>query len=406
MSKCRICKSDRLTRFLDLGNQPHCNRFLKKEELNGPENFYPLDLFFCSDCALVQMVNVVPAEVMFKDHPYVSGTTATLSEHFRNVAKEAIDTFHVPSNALVVDIGSNDGTFLKGFSSFAVRTLGVEPAAKIAKLATDAGIPTVNDFFSSRVATEIRKQHGPAKIINAAGVFFHVDDLDDFVLGVRQLLDDDGVFVVQAIYLVDMIERNSFDNVYHEHVCHYSIKPLDVLFDRFDMEIFDVHRVPIHGGSIVAHVGKKGRFRRTAEADRLKAEEKVKGLHDLKRFQEFATKAAQIKTELVSTLRDLKSKGKRIAAYGAPAKGNTLLNYCQIGPDILDYAVEKNPLKCGMYSPGMHIPVITEQEASERVPDYFLLLPWNFGEELLAKEKDYRSKGGKFIIPIPEPRIV
>jgi SAM-dependent methyltransferase len=352
------------------------------------------------------MVEVVPAEVMFRDHPYVSGTTSTLSEHFRSVAKELVDTFHVGSGDLVVDIGSNDGTFLKGFSSFPVRTLGVEPAAKIARLAADAGIDTVNDFFSTRIARGIRKQYGLAKIINAAGVFFHVDDLDDFVRGVRELLDDDGVFVVQAIYLVDMIERNSFDNVYHEHVCHYSIKPLDVLFDRFDMEIFDVRRVPIHGGSIVAHVGKKGRFPRTAEPDRLKAEEHAKGLHDLKRFEEFSDKARQIRTALRSILHDLKLLGKRVAAYGAPAKGNTLLNYCNIGPDILEYAVEKNPLKCGLYTPGMHIPVIDEQEAASRVPDYYLLLPWNFAEELLAKEAPYRSHGGRFIVPIPEPRIV
>jgi hypothetical protein len=343
---------------------------------------------------------------MFKDHPYVSGTTATLSEHFRSVARELVEAFRVPHDALVVDIGSNDGTFLKGFSPFSVRTLGVEPATKIARLATDAGINTVNDFFSSRVAGEIRKKHGPARIINAAGVFFHVDDLDDFVLGVRELLDDAGVFVVQAIYLVDMIERNSFDNVYHEHVCHYSIKPLDVLFDRFGMEIFDVRRVPIHGGSIVAHVGKKGRFRRTSEADRLKAEEQAKGLHDLNRFEEFAQKARQIRAALQSMLQDLKTLGKRVAAYGAPAKGNTLLNYCKIGPDMLEYAVEKNPLKCGLYTPGMHIPVIDEKEAASRVPDYYLLLPWNFAEELLAKEAGYRSRGGRFILPIPEPRIV
>jgi SAM-dependent methyltransferase len=406
MPKCRICKGGRLTKFLDLGEQPHCNRFLSKEELNQPEKFYPLDLYFCADCALVQMVNVVPAETMFKDHPYVSGTTATLSEHFRKVAQELVAAFQIPAGALVVDIGSNDGTFLKGFGSFPVRTLGVEPATKIARLATATGIETVNDFFSRHVAAQIRERHGAAKIINAAGVFFHVDDLDDFVLGVRHLLDDDGVFVVQAIYLVDMIERNSFDNVYHEHVCHYSIKPLDVLFDRFDMEIFDVRRVPIHGGSIVAHVGKKGRFRRTVEADRLKAEEQAKGLHDLKRFQEFAARAEQIKTELVSILKDLKSKAKRVAAYGAPAKGNTLLNYCKIGSDLLEYAAEKNLLKCGLYTPGMHIPVITEEDAASRLPDYYLLLPWNFAEELLAKEKEYRLRGGKFIVPIPEPRVL
>jgi hypothetical protein len=379
---------------------------LKKEDLSRPEPFYPLDLHFCSDCALVQMVEVVPPEVMFKDHPYVSGTTATLSEHFRGVAKEAMKRFEVPTNALVVDIGSNDGTFLKGFSGFPVRTLGVEPATRIANLARESGIETVNDFFCNRIAEEIRRTHGPAKIINAAGVFFHVDKLDDFVLGVRNLLADDGVFVVQAIYLVDMIERNSFDNIYHEHVCHYSIKPLQVLFERFGMEIFDVHRAAIHGGSIIAHVGMKGRFRNSGNADRLVRQEQQLGLHDLPRFQQFAAKAQEIKMTLVSMLRQIKSEGKRIAAYGAPAKGNTLLNYCQIGPDILDYATEKNKLKCGMYTPGMHIPVIPEEEAWSNPPEYYLMLPWNFLDELLEKEKDHRARGGKFVVPIPEPRII
>jgi SAM-dependent methyltransferase len=406
MPKCRICKGSRLTQFLDLGDQPHCNKFLKAEELSQPEMFYPLDLYFCSDCALVQMIHVVSPEAMFKDHPYVSGTTTTLGTHFRTVAEELIDAFRVRSGALIVDIGSNDGTFLKQFSSFGVRTVGVEPATRIANLATTSGIDTINEFFSSRIAADIRNKYGPAKIINAAGVFFHVDDLDDFVLGVQHLLDDDGIFVVQAIYLVDMIERNSFDNVYHEHLCHYSIKPLDILFERFDMEIVDVRRVPIHGGSIVAQVAGKGRFARTASVDRLKSEEREKGLHEVGRFREFAAKAQQIRADLMSVLLNVKSKSKRIAAYGAPAKGNTLLNYCKIGPDILEYAVEKNTLKCGLFTPGMHVPVITEREASLNPPDYYLLLPWNFADELLAKEEPFRSRGGKFIVPIPEPRVV
>lgn len=403
---CRICKGNRLTKFISLGQHPPPNRFLRKEQLNDPEPLCPADLYFCGDCALVQMLDVMPPEVMFKDHPYVSGTTATLSQHFQSVANELMERFEVPRGALVVDIGSNDGTFLKCFASFPVRVLGVEPAAKIAAIATNAGIDTVNEFFSSKIASEIRTKHGGAKLINAAGVFFHVDNLDDFVLGVQKLLADDGVFVVQAIYLVDMIERNSFDNIYHEHVCHYSIKPLEILFERFGMEIFDVRRVSIHGGSIVAYVSKKGRFPRSPSVANLRAEEEQKGFHGIERFEEFAAKAEQVKKDLLAILRDLKSQGKRIVAYGAPAKGNTLLNYCRIGTDILDYAVEKNPLKWGLYTPGMHIPVIPEEDARSNPPDYYLMLAWNFLDELLAKEKDYRAKGGKFVVPIPEPRII
>jgi len=395
MRSCRICKGKDLHKFLSLGDQPHCNRFLTKEELAWEEPFYPLDLYFCQDCALVQL-----------GYPYVSGTTTTLPHHFQQLAGEIVSRFELAPGSLVVDIGSNDGTFLKGFQSLGLRTLGLDPAINIAKIANDSGIETIPEFFGNDIASRIVVEKGKAHLITAAGVFYHVPDLDDFVEGVKTLLIDDGVFVVQAIYLMDMLDKNSFDNIYHEHLCYYSLKPLTLLFKRFDMEVFDVERTGIHGGSIIVYVRKGITASPKESVDALLALEEERGLYSLETYRQFASRVVRVKEKLVALLNQLRSEGKRIAAYGAPAKGNTMLNYCQIGPDTLEYAVEKNPLKHARYTPGTHIPVIAEEQARQSPPDYYLVLPWNFLDEFLQKEERYRENGGKFIVPIPEPHII
>lgn len=405
IQRCRICGSDRLQRFLSLGSQPHCNRFLRRDEL-GSEPSYPLDVYFCHECALVQLGHTVPREVMFLDHPYVSGTTQSLTEHFSRLATKIAARHQLTPSDLVVDVGSNDGTWLKQFRRLGVRTLGVEPATKIARLAIQEGIQTVVDFFGNQVAAAIRKDKAPAKVITAAGVFFHVDDLHDFVSGVRTLLREDGVFVVQAMYLLDIVERCAFDSIYHEHLCYYSLRPLQVLFDAFDMEIFEAERVDIHGGSFVIYVGTKGARPVSSAVSELLQLEERRSLYSLGVFAEFAGRVAQVKTRLGELLRQLRGRGKRIAAYGASARGNTLLNSCRIGPDILEYAAEKNPLKVGLYTPGMHIPVVADEHWHSDPPDYFLVLAWNFLDEFLAKERGYRERGGKFIVPVPEPRVI
>lgn len=406
MNGCRICRGTNLHKFLSLGDQPHCNRFLKKEELASQEPFYPLDMYFCQDCALVQLGYVVPPEAMFRDYPYVTGTTATLPHHFQGLAKEIVARFKPAPGSLVVDIGSNDGTFLKAFQSFNLRTLGVDPAVNIAEIANQSGIETIPEFFGRDIAARIAREKGKAQVVTAAGVFYHIPGLDDFVEGVRAVLADDGVFVVQAIYLMDMLDKTSFDNIYHEHLCYYSLKPLTVLFDRFDMEVFDVQRTAIHGGSIIVYVRKGSTASPKPSVEALLALEGERGLYSLETYREFASRVGRVKENLVAILNQLRSQGKRIAAYGAPAKGNTMLNYCQIGADLLDYAAEKNPLKQGLYTPGMHIPVIAEEQARENQPDYYLVLPWNFLDEFLQKERGFRENGGKFIVPIPEPYII
>ena len=406
MKKCRICKGTNLEKFLSLGDQPHCNSFLKADQIDQDEPMWPLDLVYCMDCHLVQLSCVVDPEVMFKDYVYVSGTTKTLCEHFRQSAVDLVSEFQLPNESLVVDIGSNDGTFLQQFKDLGMQVAGVDPASNIAKIANERGIETINDFFSVPVSKMIREQRGTASLITAAGVFFHIDDMDEVCKGIYELLDDKGILHVQAIYLGGMLEQTSYDNVYHEHVSYYTLRPLIHLFKRFDMSVFDVRHSGIHGGSLLLYVCKNGAYPIKDSVEKQLAYEHEKEWDTLEAYKKFSVSVQKSRDELVKMLKDLKANGKSIAAYTAPAKGNTLLNYCQIGTDILDCAVEKAPLKIGLYTPGMHIQVVDEDEAMKAPADYLLLLAWNFKDELLRKNQAYHDKGVKFIVPIPFPHIV
>lgn len=406
VTRCRICRSLRLVKFLSLGDQPHCNSFLREDQLSEPEPTWPLELLYCQDCHLVQLSYVVDPELMFRNYVYVSGTTRTLTEHFRWSAQDIVTRFRLQPGDLVTDIGSNDGTWLQQFKNLGMRIIGIDPATNIAQMATEHGIETINDFFGERVARDIRERKGAAQAMTAAGVFFHIDDMDNVCRGVKALLADDGVFHVQAIYLGNMLEQTSFDNVYHEHVSYYTLRPLITLFERFELEVFDVGHSPIHAGSLMLYVGHPGARSIEPSVAQLLEHEHNLGWDSLKPYVEFARRVEAVRDHLCTLLVDLKGQGKRLAAFGAPAKGNTLLNYCNIGTDLLNYAAEKAPLKIGLYTPGMRLPVVDETQAMADPPDYFLLLPWNFKDELLAKNQPYRSAGGKFIIPLPEPHVV
>jgi cyclopropane fatty-acyl-phospholipid synthase-like methyltransferase len=404
--RCRICKGGNLIEFLDLGIQPHCNSFLREDQLKDPEPKYPLKMMFCPDCKLAQLSYVVDADIMFKDYLYVSGTTRTLSEHFRCSAEKLTQKFSLKPDSLVVDIGSNDGTFLKHFQDLGMRTVGVEPADNIAEIAAKNGVETVNDYFSEKTAQKIRAEKGAASLITAAGVFFHIDDMDDVCRGIYELLADDGVLHVQAIYLGDVLKQNSFDNIYHEHLSLYTVTPLTELFSRFGMTIFDLEHSDIHGGTMLYYVCREGARPINESVEKQLEYERSMGWDKLQAYEEFAERVHSIRKELKNILTDLKSQGKRIAAYTAPAKGNTLLNFCEIGPETLECAAERAPLKIGLFTPGTNIPVMDEDEVMKNPPDYFLLLAWNFKDELLQKNQAFRDKGGKFIIPIPYPHIV
>lgn len=403
---CRICGSGDLALFLSLGGQPHCNSFLSSEQLAVPEPRWPLDLLFCRRCSLVQLGHVVDRDLMFRNYLYVSGTTQTLSAHFTEMAQRLVSDFDVAPGQLVVDIGSNDGTFLRQFSALGLQVLGVDPATNVADRASQAGVRTVNDYFGLAIAKQIRAEEGEAQLMTAAGVFFHIDDMDDVCQGVAALLAPDGVFEVQAIYLGGMLEKRSFDNVYHEHLSYYTLAPLIWLFERFSLEIFDVRHSSIHGGTLVARVGHSGAHPVRRSVEDWLSSEREKRYDTLEPYQRFAREVAAIRRDLIALIASLRSRGKRVAAYGAPAKGNTLLNFCGFGADTLEYAAEVAPLKIGLFTPGTHLPVIDESVAFADPPDYFLLLPWNFSDELLSKNRSYLDNGGHFIIPIPVPRIV
>ncbi|MBM3229944.1 class I SAM-dependent methyltransferase, partial [Candidatus Parvarchaeota archaeon] len=342
MENCRICNSSSLYFFLKLGPTPLANRFIKPGEENLPEPKYPLDVCLCSDCGLVQLGFVVPPEILFRDYIYFSSTSDTAKKHFAALAGKVAKDF-ASKGDLVVEIASNDGVLLKNLLGTGIRPLGVEPATNIAKVASEAGVETLNEFFNSATARKIHGEHGPAKVILANNVFAHIADLNDCVLGMQLLLGKDGVAIIEFPHLYDLYENLEFDTVYHEHLSYFSLKPLMRLFSKFDMEIFRAEKFEIHGGTLRIYVQKKGGARNADGEDiaRILAQEEKLGLYSKEAYQKFAKKVEALKTDLVSLLSDLKSKGKRIAIYSAPAKGNTLLNYCGIGLSLVDFAVDK-----------------------------------------------------------------
>ena len=405
MPHCRVCQHETLEMFLSLGPTPLANRFLNREQLEETEPYFPLDVYFCNTCCLVQLVDIVPAQVLFREYPYLTGVSSPMKTHFAALAEEIVQEYHLDPGSLVVDIGSNDGTLLSSFRQFGTRTLGVEPAANIAALANTAGVQTINQFFTPALAEDIARTMGPAKAVLATNVFAHVHDLDSFLQGASELLSADGVLVIEVPYLVDMLDNTEFDTIYHEHVSYFAVRPIVAILTRFGMGIVGLTRIRVHGGSIRVVV-QKSRTQQARVVDRFLTLEAERGLSFVRPYHEFAQRVHSVKDELIELLRNLKAQGLRIAGYGAPAKGNTLLNFCKVGPDLLEYLIDTTPAKQGRFSPGMHIPIYPEQRFHLEPPDYALILAWNYADEILEKETAYRQRGGGFIIPIPRPIVV
>lgn len=401
---CRICGSRDLEKFLSLGPTPLANNFLKEEQL-GQEQYYPLDVYFCNNCYLIQLLDIVPPEVMFRDYAYMTSASNPMKTHFLGLAEEVNKNFKFNKNGMVIDIGSNDGTLLQCFSNYGFNTVGVEPASNIAKLAEEKGIRTVNDFFDVKTAVKIREEFGDAHIITGTNVFAHIDDLESILHGVNHLLSDEGVFIIEAPYLLNLLNNIEFDTIYHEHLSYFSLHPLVYLFKKFDLTVVDVRQIPVHGGSIRVFAQKAHKPQSQNVKDLLLKEQNAE-VYSFDTYLRFAQNVASVKEKLTVLLKKLKEKGSRITGYGATAKGNTLLNYCRIGTDLLDYISDTTFLKQGTYSPGMHIPIVSEKKFHEVPPDYALLLAWNYADEILKKESEYRKKGGKFILPIPEPKVI
>ena len=399
-TQCRSCRSDRLISVLDLGEQPWCNDLVTTDTCDEVKT-YPLHLVSCVECNLLQLNYTVPKEVMFKEHDYLSGTTKTLRDHFYTIAKENKEQFNLGSSDLVVDIGGNDGTQLLQYKKLGMHNVvNVESAHNIARISKQSGVPTINDFFNEYSAN-IDFKESSAKIVNAAGVFFHLEELHSVIKGIKYILAEDGVFTVQCMYAGELVKNESFDMIYHEHLCYYTLDSLINLLKPYGLEVFDAYHSPIHSGSLIVKICHGKKYRPTLSFYSVLEMDKQ---FDLSSFLRFADKMREKQYSLRDYLQTLKDKGKTIYAYGAPAKGNTLLNYEGIDNKLIDKSVEINELKVGKLLPVSNIPI--EMESKEDYPDYYLLLSHNFEDEIIEKNKDLISKGVKFIIPFPEVKVV
>ena len=403
---CRLCAGPDLANVFSLAPTPLANAFVRREALERKQQLYPLDVFFCSACGHLQLLDVIDPVVLYEHYVYVSGTSPVFVRHFKDYADYVIARFETPADGLVVDIASNDGTLLRFFKERGRRILGIDPAKEIAAEARASGIPTVVDFFSPSLADQIRAEHGPANVVSANNIIAHVDDLASFMEGVRRLLAPDGVFVFEVSYLADVVENTLFDTIYHEHLDYHSVKPLAGFFARCGLEMIEAIRVDTHGGSLRGVVQHKGGPRpvgpSVAEAI---AREKAIGLDRAETFRGFAAHIESLKAELVGLLRGLKSQGKRIAGFGAPAKTTTLMYHFGIEPGMIDFIVDDSPLKQGHFTPGMHIPVVPATQLLEHKPDYVLILAWNFAAPIMAKQVAFRQGGGQFIVPLPKVSV-
>jgi hypothetical protein len=405
--RCRSCGSA-VRSFLDLGSTPLANSFLREDQLGTDEPFFPLEVGFCETCTLVQLMHTVPPESIFRDYVYVTSTSSSITEHFHELARGAAERFRLGPDDLVVEFGSNDGTLLRGFEPSGVRTVGIEPATNIAEIARTNGVDTINEFFAPEIARRVRAERGPASYMVGCNVVAHIPDLNATMEGVSTLLSDDGVFQLEAPYLLELLERTEFDTIYHEHFFYFSLKALEHVIERHGLRIFDVEFFPqVHGGSIRVSVCRTGAGRvQTPVARHALEREQDAGVGDFTTYANFADRVAGIRSRLLELLQGVRRDGARVAAYGAAAKGNTLLNYCGIGPDLLEYVADKNPLKQGLYTPGMHLPVVEAARLAADQPDYTLILAWNMADEIAAEQQAYRDAGGRFIVPIPDPALI
>lgn len=405
MARCRSCQISGLKPVLDLGSMPLSDGFLTERELSDPGRKYPLEVAFCPHCALVQILETVPPQTLFcEDYPYYSSFSDTLLEHSRENVLDLITRKNLNSTSMVVELASNDGYLLKNYVEKGIPVLGVDPAEGPARAAEEIGVPTRCTFFTKTLALQLVDEGKQADVIHANNVLAHVADTNGFVEGIRILLKEEGVAVIEVPYVRDLIDHCEFDTIYHEHLCYFSVLALDQLFRRHQVFLNEVKRLSIHGGSLRLYINRVENVQDSVRE--LLAQEQELGISQIDYYATFEKKVHSIRERMQQLLVDLKSKGKTIAAYGAAAKGTIMLNY--IGPDagVIDYAVDRNVHKQGKYIPGVHIPICDPIRLVEDKPDYVVILPWNFQDEILEQQAEYRNNGGKFIIPIPDIRIV
>lgn len=404
-SRCRVCGNSRLKLGLDLGFLPLANSFLSAERARDPtpEQRYPLRVYYCQDCSLIQLIDIVNKEEMFGDYAFLTSASKTALTHFDEYADEMSRRLSLNSTDLVVDIGSNDGTLLKSFQRRGAQIMGIEPARNLAARCSAEGIPTLNEYFGPETVSKIGKHK--ARLITANNVVSHVNDLNGFMDSVSEALSRDGLFAFEVPWVVDVIRHNNFDIIYHEHLSYFGFKPISELFKKHNLDLIDLqHFSNIHGGTLRGIVAnsdsplKSETVKRTFDRENREA--------NFESLEGFARRVLEIKHKLSQLLLELKRKGKTIIGYGAPAKATILLNYCSIDRSILDFVTDTTPLKQGRFIPGVRVPIVAPEEILRKNPDFALLLAWNYKAEILQKEQKYLESGGKFIVPFPEPQII
>lgn len=401
---CRGCGALGLESVLSLGEQPPSNALLTTETLSEPEPRYPLDLAFCPACALAQITVSVDPTVLFAEYAYFSSYSDTMLTHAEDIAARMVQERHLGADDLAVEVASNDGYLLQYYLRAGVPVLGIDPAANVAEAARERGVETVVDFFGTGLARRLREEGRSASVLHANNVLAHVPDINGVVEGMATLLTDDGAVVTESPYVRDLVEKLEFDTIYHEHLFYYSLTATHALFARNGLEVVDVERIPIHGGSLRVFAARSG-TPSTAVRDLL-GEERGLGMTDASYFQGFAERVTRLGEKLRGTLSELKAQGKSVAAYGAAAKGAVLLNSFGIGAETIDFVADRSPHKQGRFMPGVQIPIVGPEALVERMPDAVLLLTWNFADEILDQQAEYRQRGGRFIIPVPEPVVV
>jgi SAM-dependent methyltransferase len=404
---CRLCGSTSLDHVLPIRPSAIGDAFVTADRLNEPQELYPLDCYLCLECGHLQNVDVVDPDVLFRDYTYRTSVSLGLVEHFKRYAHSVVESLGIPKGSLVVEIGSNDGSLLKAFKNEGMRVQGIDPARDIAASATAEGIPTVADFFTSELARKIKTEQGEAKLFCANNVFAHIDNMADVVKGIRLLLADDGVFVFEVSYIVDMIDNMVFDTIYHEHVSHHALIPLETFLNKHDMSLFNVERTSTKGGSIRAFAQPKSTGKRPRSEAYLKlvVEEERRGITGPKIYRDWFDAIERRKRAVLKLLDNARADGKVVAAYGASTTTTTLLYHFELEGRV-KFIVDDNPLKQGRFSPGAHIPVLSSAMLATERPDIVVILAWIYSEPILKRNEAYIAAGGRFLVPLPEPRIV
>jgi SAM-dependent methyltransferase len=403
---CRSCEHAELIPVLDLGSTPLANALVPPGRLGEPEPRFPLEVALCPQCSLLQILETVPPETLFREYVYFSSFSDTMLTHARAMATRLAETWRLGPDSLVVEPASNDGYLLQFFRDLGVPVLGVEPARNVAAAAEKRGIPTVSEFFGLDLARQLRDAGKSADLVVANNVLAHVPDVNGFVAGIATLLEPGGVAVVETPYVRDLLDHREFDTIYHEHLYYYSLTALARLFDRHGLDVIDVERSPIHGGSLRVTTARRGVHAVSPAVGTLLDEEEGWGVARIDAYAAFASSVEALRRDLRRLVEELKAAGRSLAAYGASAKGTTLLSYVGLDGRHLDFVVDRSTVKQGLFTPGTHLPIRGPEHLLERMPDYVLLLTWNFADEILLQQHEYRLRGGRFIVPVPSPIVV